>query len=65
MTSATVVAQYNANTGRITLTENITSGYGPFSLVLSISNVNVTLLSQNLSSPIPLTTGSTGAVSPF
>jgi hypothetical protein len=65
VSSANVQATYNAGTGKITLTEQVTSLYGPFALVLAVSAVTVELLSQNLPSPIPLTTGSTGSVSPF
>jgi hypothetical protein len=52
-------------TNKLVLTEQIASGYGPFSFVLAVSNVTVELLSQNLSSPIVTPTGSTGLVSPF
>jgi hypothetical protein len=65
VTAANVQATYNVSTGKITLTEAIASGYGPFSFVLAVSSVTVELLSQNLSSPIVTPTGSTGSVSPF
>jgi hypothetical protein len=65
VTAANVQATFNVGTGKIVLTEQVSSGYGPFSFVLAVSNVTVELLSQNLSSPIVTPTGSTGSVSPF
>jgi hypothetical protein len=46
--SATVTGSYSFQTSTLTLNEAIQSGYGPFSLVLAVSSVTVTLLNANL-----------------
>jgi hypothetical protein len=46
--SATVTGSYSFPTATLTLNESIQSGYGPFSLVLAVSSVTVTLLNANL-----------------
>jgi len=58
---ANVTATYSIQTAKLTLTEQITSLYGPFSFVLAVGSVTVELLNQNLSSPIQITIGSTGS----
>lgn len=63
--SATVKATYNASTSQLFLAESVVSSYGPFSFVLAVTNLTVQMLDQNLAAPIALTTGSTGATSPF
>jgi hypothetical protein len=60
VTAANIKAAYNTANNQVILTEQIASGYGPFSFVLAVSNVTVQLLDQNLSSPIVTPTGSIG-----
>jgi hypothetical protein len=42
--TVSVQATFNTSTGILTVTENIVSNAGPFTLTLSVSNVTVTLL---------------------
>lgn len=57
--SAQVSAIYNSASNSITLTENITGGAGPFKLVISVSNLTVSILLNG----VPLGGGS-GSLTP-
>lgn len=61
LTSVYVAATFNFATGQLSLAEKFTSGYGPFSFTLAISQVTGALLLQNLSTPIANVAGSTGS----
>jgi hypothetical protein len=48
VTSAIVTGSYSFQTSGLTINEAIQSSYGPFTLVLAVSSVTVTLLNANL-----------------
>jgi hypothetical protein len=48
VTSATCTGGFNPATSVLTINEAIASGYGPFTLVLEVSSVTVTMLNANL-----------------
>lgn len=57
--SAQVSGLYNLTTNAITLTENITAGSGPFALVVSVSNLSISVLLNG----VPLG-GGVGSITP-
>jgi hypothetical protein len=48
VTTAIVTGSYSYQTAGLTINEAITSAYGPFTMVLNVSSVTVTLLNANL-----------------
>jgi hypothetical protein len=47
VTNVIVMFAYNAATKTLTITENFTSGYGPFTLTLNVSQLTLTILLAN------------------
>jgi hypothetical protein len=52
VTAVTVSGTFTTATSVLTLTIGITSGAGPFTMVLAVSQVTVTLLNSNLATPV-------------
>jgi hypothetical protein len=52
VTACNVTGTFSFTTSVLTMTIMVTSGAGPFTMVLAVSQVTVQLLNANLSTPI-------------